>query len=67
MPLHINIGTKDSEQLAQQLKSESHGQHPLIAWRHGEILTLLRALGASQETIAECSMARRNLRLGHRL
>jgi hypothetical protein len=51
MPLHVNIGTKDSEQLAQQLKSESHGQHPLIAWRHGEIPTLLRALGASQEKL----------------
>ena len=51
MPLHANIGTKDSEQLVQQLKSESHGQHPLIAWRHGEIPTLLRAFGASPEKL----------------
>jgi hypothetical protein len=51
MPLHTNIGTKDSEQLVQQLKTEFHGQHPLIAWRHGEIPALLRAFGASPEKL----------------
>ena len=31
--------------LVQELKTEVHGQHPLIAWRHGEIPALLRAFG----------------------
>ena len=51
MPLHSNIGTKDSDTLVQKLKTEAHGQHPLIAWRHGEIPALLRAFGASPEKL----------------
>jgi hypothetical protein len=51
MPLHTNIGTKDSEMLVQELKTEVHGQHPLIAWRHGEIPALLRAFGAVPEKL----------------
>jgi hypothetical protein len=51
MPLHSNIGTKDSELLVQELKTEAHGQHPLIAWRHSEIPTLLRAFGASPDKL----------------
>jgi hypothetical protein len=51
MPLHSNIATKDSELLVQALKTDAHGQHPLIAWRHGEIPTLLRAFGASPEEL----------------
>jgi hypothetical protein len=51
MPLHSNIGTQDSELLVHTLKTEAHGQHPLIAWRHGEIPTLLRAFGASPEEL----------------
>jgi hypothetical protein len=51
MPLHSNIGTKDSELLVQTLRTEAHGQHPLIAWRHGEIPALLRAFGASPEEL----------------
>ena len=51
MSLHASIGTKDSELLVQSLKTEPHGQHPLIAWRHSEIPTLLRAFGASPEKL----------------
>jgi hypothetical protein len=51
MPLHSTIGTKDSELLVQALRTEAHGQHPLIAWRHGDIPTLLRAFGASPEEL----------------
>jgi hypothetical protein len=51
MPLHSNIGTKDSVSLVQELKTEDHGQHPLIAWSHGEIPALLRAFGASPEEL----------------
>ncbi len=51
MPLHSNIGTQDSELLVQALRTEAHGQHPLIAWRHGELPALLRAFGASPEEL----------------
>ncbi len=51
LPLHLKVGTKDSEMLVLQLKTEAHGRHPLIAWRHGEIPALLTAFGASPEKI----------------
>jgi hypothetical protein len=51
MPLHSNTETKNSEQLIQELETESHGQYPLIAWRHGDIPALLRAFGASPEKL----------------
>jgi hypothetical protein len=51
LPLHLNVGTKDSGALVLELKTEAHGQHPLIAWRHGEIPTLLAAFGASPEKL----------------
>lgn len=51
MPLHTKVGTKDSEALVLELKTEAHGQHPLIAWRHGDIPALLTAFGASPEKI----------------
>jgi hypothetical protein len=51
LPLHLNIGTKDSDGLVRELRSEPHGPHPLIAWRHGEIPTLLTAFGASPEKL----------------
>ena len=46
-PLHLNVGTKDSGALVLELKTEAHGKHPLIAWRHGDIPALLTAFGAS--------------------
>jgi len=51
MPLHTKVGTKDSEALVLELKTEAHGQHPLVAWRHGDIPALLTAFGASPEKI----------------
>jgi hypothetical protein len=51
LPLHLNIGTKDSEGLVRELQTEPHGPHPLIAWRHGEIPTLLMAFGASPDKL----------------
>jgi hypothetical protein len=51
MPLHLKIGTKESEALVLELKTEPHGRHPLIAWRHGEMPALLRAFGASPEKL----------------
>jgi hypothetical protein len=51
LPLHLNVGTKDPEALVLELKTEAHGQHPLIAWRHGEIPALLTAFGTAPEKI----------------
>jgi hypothetical protein len=51
LPLHLKVGTKDSEGLVRELRIEPHGRHPLIAWRHGEIPALLTAFGASPEKI----------------
>lgn len=51
LPLHLNVGTKDPEALIHELKTEAHGQHPLIAWRHGEIPALLTAFGVAPEKV----------------
>lgn len=51
LPLHLNIGTKDPEALVHELRTEAHGQHPLIAWRHGEIPALLAAFGVAPEKV----------------
>ena len=51
MPLHVKVATKDSEALVRELKTEAHGQHPLIAWRHGDMPALLTAFGASPEKL----------------
>lgn len=51
LPLHQKMGTKDSGALVQELRTEPHGKHPLIAWRHGEIPALLTAFGAVPEKI----------------
>jgi hypothetical protein len=51
LPLHLKVGTKDSEALVLELKTEAHGKHPLIAWRHGDIPALLTAFGASPEKV----------------
>jgi hypothetical protein len=51
LPLHHEVGTDESETLVRELKSETHGQHPLIAWRHGQIPTLLTAFGVAPEKL----------------
>jgi hypothetical protein len=51
LPLHLKVGSKDSEALVLQLKTEVHGRHPLIAWRHGDIPALLSAFGVAPEKI----------------
>ena len=37
---------KDFQELANEIKAKPHGTEILIAWHHGEIPALLRALGA---------------------
>jgi hypothetical protein len=42
---------KDFQELANEIHFRPHGQAILIAWHHGEIPALVRALGADPETI----------------
>lgn len=51
LPLHTNIGTKDSAALVRELRQAEHGGHPLVAWRHSEIPALLEAFGASPRVL----------------
>ena len=47
LPLDSTVSTKDPAALVTLLRSTSHGNHPLVAWRHGSIPALLTAFGAS--------------------
>jgi hypothetical protein len=47
MTLHTDIGTNNTAALVQELRSDTHGVHPLVAWRHSQIPSLLLAFGAS--------------------
>jgi hypothetical protein len=51
LPLHFKVGTRDSEALVRELRTEPHDRHPLIAWRRSEIPALLTAIGASPEKL----------------
>ncbi|GGG90567.1 flagellar basal body-associated protein FliL [Silvibacterium dinghuense] len=45
LPLNTDFTTEDPEALAENLKQTAHGDHVLIAWRHGKIPALVTALG----------------------
>ena len=47
LPLDSTVSTKDPVALVTLLRTTSHGNHPLVAWRHGSIPALLTAFGAS--------------------
>lgn len=51
MPVDSSISTKDPDALVSLLRTQPHGNHPLIAWRHGSIPALLTAFGASPDLI----------------
>jgi hypothetical protein len=51
LPLDSTVSTKDPEALVALLRTQSHGNHPLVAWRHGSIPALLTAFGASPDLI----------------
>ena len=51
LKLDTTIGTKDPEALVRLLRTQTHGTHPLVAWRHGEIPALVQAFGASADLI----------------
>jgi hypothetical protein len=46
LPLNTQFPTTDPESLAHALMTSPHGDHVLIAWRHGKIPSLLKALSA---------------------
>ncbi|MFT4114410.1 hypothetical protein [Silvibacterium sp.] len=45
LPLNTDFSTEDPEALAENLRSATHGDHVLIAWRHKKIPALVTALG----------------------
>lgn len=51
LPVHAQFKNKESPVLAHELETGRHGRSVLIAWHHGEIPTLLRALGANPDTL----------------
>ncbi len=51
LPLHLDVGTKEPDKLVALLRSDTHGIHPLIAWRHGQIPALLNSFGADPDTL----------------
>jgi hypothetical protein len=50
-PIDLRFSDKDPEPIVEELKSKSHGNEILIAWRHGKIPALLTALGADSKTL----------------
>ncbi|HEV2576705.1 MAG TPA: hypothetical protein VGU25_05800 [Acidobacteriaceae bacterium] len=46
-----SISTKAPTALVTLLRTQPHGNHPLVAWRHGSIPALLTAFGASPNLI----------------
>lgn len=46
LPLNTEFPTTDPEGLAHALATTQHGDHVLIAWRHGKIPALLKELHA---------------------
>jgi len=51
LPLDSSVSTKNPAALVALLRTQRHGNHPLVAWRHGSIPALLTAFGASPELI----------------
>ena len=51
LPLDSTVSTKTPDALVTLLRTKEHGDHPLVAWRHGSIPALLTAFGASPDLI----------------
>jgi hypothetical protein len=51
LPLDSSISTKEPAALVTLLRTQPHGNHPLVAWRHGSVPALLTAFGASPDLI----------------
>lgn len=51
MPLDSTISTKDPGSLLTFLRTQRHGDTPLICWRHGQIPALLTAFGIAPDSL----------------
>jgi hypothetical protein len=51
LPIDAQYKDKDYAKLADALQSANHGKYILICWHHGEIPSLLRALGADPDQL----------------
>jgi hypothetical protein len=51
LPIDSQYKDKDYTKLADALQSANHGKYILICWHHGEIPSLLRALGADPDQL----------------
>ena len=51
LPVDTRFKDKEVQKLADEIQSKPHGTGILIAWHHGQIPTLLRALGADPEPL----------------
>ena len=51
MKLDSSIGTKEPEALVKLLRTQPHGAHPLISWRHEQIPALVKAFGGSANLV----------------
>lgn len=51
VPIDTRFTNRDVKDLAETLRSSAHGKHILIAWHHGHIAKLIRALGGDPATV----------------
>ena len=51
LPIDSRFKDKNFQELADEIQSKPHGRAVLIAWHHGEIPSLLRALGANPDQV----------------
>jgi hypothetical protein len=51
LPVDTRFANHDVKDLAEKLRSTAHGKHILIAWHHGHIPKLIRALGGNPASV----------------
>lgn len=51
LPIDQRFSEYDTEALVNSLHNEPHGKHILIAWHHGKIKELVKALGGQPESL----------------
>ena len=51
LPIDTRFANHDVKDLAETLRSTVHGKHILIAWHHGHIPKLIRALGGDPASV----------------
>lgn len=51
LPIDLRFGNKDLTGLTKALRTEPHGKAVLIAWHHGKLSQLIKALGADPSSL----------------